>query len=168
MALVAGASPAGAANGDPVLLGDANSATGMTSISTTGAICLEAYSSQNGGLAVLGQCGGIGGIGVYGQDEGSTSTGYGVYGQSDYGNGVYGTVASKSGLNLGSAGVWGDSYNDIGVVGDKCPHRASSRYSLPPGQGRLSVPPPPGVSPQQCWVRHSLWSQYTAHTVTGL
>ncbi len=86
-ALLAGAEPAGAANGGSVLLGKANTATATTSITTDSGYGLEASSSE-ADMAAL-----------YGVDK-ATTGGHGVLGTSTH-----------------SIGVKGNSTDDIGVSG---------------------------------------------------
>jgi hypothetical protein len=104
--VVAGANTAGAANGSDVLLGESNSATATTEVTTTSGDGLQGVTSSDGFS------------GVAGIDE-SSSGGHGVYGTSTDGIGVYGTLSSgQSGL-LGSsvAGSVGDSSASAGVLG---------------------------------------------------
>lgn len=110
--LVAGAQPALAANGDPTLLGETNSATATTAIKTTTGIGLEATASQNGQTGVAGV-------------DGSTGGGLGVLGASTAGIGVKGTTKANGKNGVlgvdnsagGGAGVSGSSLQGNGVSG---------------------------------------------------
>ena len=127
---IADANPADAANGDPLVLGQANTATATTSVSTSSGPALQGRTTANGNI------GGVegfdaspnGATGVFG----SSAKGYGVYGVSgaNYGvvgnsvssNGVYGVSESGNGVyghcDRGTAGVYGDAGNShAGVWG---------------------------------------------------
>jgi hypothetical protein len=97
-ATLASTDPAGAANNNPVELGDSNSASATTVITTSG------------------------GNGLNGLTTSDETYACGVLGESEYGIGVYGTQSSKSGL-LGadgypaSAAVVGDTGDGVGVLG---------------------------------------------------
>ena len=97
-----------AANGTPVELGESNSATATTEVTTT---------SGNG---LMGQTTDNGQSGVYGVDD-SSAGGYGVYGTSNEGTGVYGSATTSgsgvSGYSNSGAGVSGTSGMGPGVSG---------------------------------------------------
>ena len=98
------AAPAGAADGNPVLLGEVNAASATTEVDT------------NTGDGLLGTTSANGSAGAAGSDV-STSGGYGVYGQSTNGVGVYGTRPTQSGMGPVIAAVVGDSGSSEGVIG---------------------------------------------------
>jgi hypothetical protein len=128
VSLVAGAEPASAADGNPVLIGESNTAKATTSVTTKKGNGIEGSTSDTAGS------------GVYGVN---TSTGgqysYGVYGTSQYGAGVYGACVDGAGVlgfingatfdqaavhgidestgEGGGNGVWGSSLNGTGVLG---------------------------------------------------
>ena len=125
------ADPAGAANGNSIIIGSAvNSGTNITTLtgstfkavngSTTNTaiqgvhhlaqasigVYGEAYQAgatyNLGGIGVKGVSG-EGGTGVYGEGSGQSSLGStGVYGHTGYGNGVYGEAVSGTAGNAGS------------------------------------------------------------------
>jgi hypothetical protein len=83
--LVAGADPASAANGAAVLLGESNTATATTSVTTTAGDALEGSSSAGGSFAgVLGINSAEGGFGVRGFDS-ATEGGTGIVAESEHG-----------------------------------------------------------------------------------
>jgi hypothetical protein len=102
--LVAGAESAEAANGGPVLLGEANSAKGTTSVTST----------KGDGLSGITKADDYGG--VLGEDH-SPGGGFGLQGYSDAGNGLYAQSVGGSGIPGYKAGVIGDSNTNDGVVG---------------------------------------------------
>jgi hypothetical protein len=114
--VVAGAEPAGATDGNPVLIGEANRAKATTSVTTTKGNGLEG-STKAGGQS-----------GVQGVDT-SSGGGYGVYGNSANGTGVYGIITGDTSFQFavegsdqstgdgGGAGVGGVSTNGTGVTG---------------------------------------------------
>ena len=101
---LADTTPAGAADGDPILLGKTNSANDVTSITSAGGFASENTADLNAG--------------VYGNDV-SSKNGYGVYGQSENGISVYGSPFGNTSGLLGSSigAVVGDSAGSIGVLG---------------------------------------------------
>jgi hypothetical protein len=127
VSLAGGAAPAAAAsdgNGGPVLLGEANTATGTTAITNAAGGAFSGNTSANGGHS-----------GVHGNDTspkggyglaGSSTNGCGVAGNSANGTGVQGTTSADgqsgvagiddSGLDL-SSGVSGTSTIGFGVSG---------------------------------------------------
>jgi hypothetical protein len=112
LASVAGAKSAYAANGNPVLLGGANSATATTSISTTTGTGIEGTTSVNGQSGVQGvDTSSQGGYGV----QGNATNNFGVYGttEADGRNAVYGLDLSSG----GGCGVCGASTSSYGVNG---------------------------------------------------
>jgi hypothetical protein len=143
-ALIGRPSPADAANGGPVLLGESNTATESTDItssgpglgattSATGQVALSGVDNSSGGgfgvsggstngIGVYGNTGGDGKYGVEGEDD-SSGGGYGVYGHSGAGTGVYGTTRGDGqngveGVGTGGAnGVSGVSAAGVGVYG---------------------------------------------------
>jgi hypothetical protein len=96
------ASPVQAANGDPVLMGFVNEATGNTIVSTTGVRALVGISSSTGADT------------VFGQATAPTGEAWGVRGESSStgGSGVVGKGLANSGL---SYGVQGHSNSSSGV-----------------------------------------------------
>jgi hypothetical protein len=113
--VVAGAEPAGATDGDPVLIGKANTAKATTSVTTTKKNGLEGTTSD----ATY--------SGVEGTD--TSGGGYGVYGKSANGTGVYGIITGDTSFQFavegsdqstgdgGGVGVGGFSTNGTGVTG---------------------------------------------------
>ncbi len=99
--LVVGAEPAGAANAKPVELGESNVATATTSVTNGDWVALLADKNRS--------------CGIQGQDNIAGDTGFGVYGISLNGTGVYGQTSGSG----GHAGVLGWTYSDqaIGVKG---------------------------------------------------
>jgi hypothetical protein len=85
--LIAGADPAGAANGGDVLLGKTNKATATTTVSTTKGNAVEGKTSADSGR------------GLYGSDT-SSGGGYGVYAASINGTGVYGQSGAEGGTGV--------------------------------------------------------------------
>lgn len=145
-AVVAGASPAGAANGDPVAQGQVNTCSATTEVSTSaGSGLLGTINEDQTGLlggqaaGVVGDVNGTSGViglsgvhdGVYGASHalsGITGLTAGVLGESDSNDGVTGLSSSQNGVhgishqpfggNLGvTAGVMGESDTNDGVVG---------------------------------------------------
>jgi hypothetical protein len=158
--LVAGADPAGAATGTPMLLGKANSATAATSVSTTAGAGLKGQTGANGASGVQGvdssSAGGSGvrgdsthGDGVYGETsaakksgvaglDNSSGGGYGVWGYSTNGTGVYGTTSAQTGVGVhgvdsssaGGFGVFGNSTHGDGVHGETSAFKKSGVAGL--------------------------------------
>ncbi len=95
------ASPAAAANGNPVVLGKSNSATTAT------VVVAGAKSGIVRGAALWGDTNAAGAAGLSGTTSGSSAAG------------VLGTAGSATGLSssVGAAGVWGDSGTGVGVAG---------------------------------------------------
>ena len=117
---MAGSSPAGAADGDNLIVGQSNSAADTTSLSTTLGDGLMATTTQTGQSGVEGedQSSG-GGQGV----RGSSTAGYGVYGISTDGTGVYGEAQANDqygvyGTAADGTGVYGISTTGTGVDGE--------------------------------------------------
>ena len=112
--LMFGERTARAANGGAVKLGDSNTATATTSITTTVGSGLQATTSSDDGAVV-------------GVDTSVDGSGIGVWGQSSYGDGVVGqTNSSMPGMsgvaavdagNGGGYGVYGVSRAGYGVYG---------------------------------------------------
>lgn len=99
------ATPAGAADGGPVLLGQSNTANDVTSITSAGGFSSENTADFNAG--------------VYGSDV-SSKSGYGVYGLSENGICVYGSpFGNTSGLLGSNDGVHGETTHgaNSGVAG---------------------------------------------------
>jgi hypothetical protein len=103
--------PAAAANGDPVLVGAAHTGTSETSISTTtgpglrGANTTDTpstFSSSSYNTGLVGTAGATGAGGAIGEISSNTDE-TGVYGFSD--------------VSPASVGVWGDTWQGIGVQG---------------------------------------------------
>ncbi len=103
-ALVAGPEPAFAANGDPVKLGDSNSATASTVVTTTVGTGLQGQASTNGQS------------GVSGIDT-SPDGGHGTYGRSTNGTGAYGLTRGDTRGQSGVYGVDASSDGGYGVQG---------------------------------------------------
>ena len=131
--LVAGAKPAGATNGQAVVLGqngsNANTATSTTQINTMSGDGLQANTTGDAdshgilgtataGTGVQGQTTGDNQSGVSGIDT-STNGGYGVYGRSTSGYGVYGETQGDNGY-----GVYA---NDASQGGATALHGTSTR-----------------------------------------
>jgi hypothetical protein len=134
-ALAAGslARDAKAADGDPIILGGANTETGITTISSTGAdsaVAIEAYSQLHGAFDVVNHSGdavwgrSVNDLGVLGNSQTGTgikgesiSSGHGmhgvahdaehsgVFGESDIGDGVRGSSSAQSGDSIGVRGL---------------------------------------------------------------
>lgn len=97
--LVGKSTPASAADGDALTLGESNSASSSTFLDatdTSGTIGFQCNVTGSGSLALYGATGG--GIGVQGSDQGDSTSeaGVGVYGTSIYGTGVLGTSVSPT------------------------------------------------------------------------
>jgi len=92
--LLVNAAPAAATQGQPVLAGQLNTATGTTTVSTTGVVGLSG--STNSGS----------GTGVVGRATAYTGNTFGMYGQSDSttGVGVFGFAGNTNGTNFGVYG----------------------------------------------------------------
>ena len=116
---IAGAAPAAADNGDPVYLGQINTATfdtiiqstatalhGTTSSMGSAAIDGEATSTEGVGIGVRGVTSGPLGVGVRGHAKRSDGFGTGVWGSTfaDHGTGVLGEAAADSGVTYGVLG----------------------------------------------------------------
>ena len=134
-ALVA-AEPVSATNGNPVKLGDSNSATSSTVVSTTAGTGLQGEASTNGQSGVSGidtsPDGGHGtygrstnGTGAYGVTTGETTGQSGVYGVDDSSDGGYGVRGSSTwgygayGVSVHGTGVYGQTSETLqcGVAG---------------------------------------------------
>jgi hypothetical protein len=119
-----------AANGSPVELGEANTATATTLVTTSGGSGLygETTADQRAGLKGVDASSAAGGFGVYGSSTKGTGVygengeagqagvqgadtsggqGYGVRGTSEAGFGVYGTSMNVGVFGTGTPGVWG-------------------------------------------------------------
>jgi hypothetical protein len=96
--------PASAANGNPVKLGDSNSATSSTVVSTTAGTGLQGEASTNGQS-------GLAGI------DTSPDGGHGTYGKSTNGTGAYGVTTGDTIGQSGVYGVDGSSDGGYGVRG---------------------------------------------------
>jgi hypothetical protein len=105
-------SPAAATNGQPVLLGSANSATSATSVSTSSGL---GFSATGGGTAqgLQGIGGSTNGIGVIGTGGGLNGNGVKGVGKG-VGTGVFGTGGGTNGIGVAGAGGLTDG---IGVRG---------------------------------------------------
>jgi hypothetical protein len=77
------AEPASAANGSPVLLGESNKAKGTTMITNKDDVALAGFTSASGF------------VGVFGADT-SKDGGFGLYGLSDNGGGIYGSITGDT------------------------------------------------------------------------
>jgi hypothetical protein len=142
--LVSAAAPAGAADGGAVELGENNTASASTEVTTTKGSGLMGATSENGdpasasgnagvhgsdtssggangvaghsvaGNGVAGFTSGDNNSGVYGDDT-STGGGYGIYGRSTKGTGVHGTTTAKD--KYGTVGVDASTDGAYGVYG---------------------------------------------------
>jgi hypothetical protein len=133
--LVASAAPAQAApaNGTPVELGESNTATGTTAISTSSGYGL--WASSTGHAGVRGDTTDAAGSGVSGHDDSGSASGTGTAGSSANGTGVSGvstTGAGVSGRSTNNAGVYGASDTGFGVLA------ANGAFSIS-GDGALGV-----------------------------
>ena len=141
-ALIVGGGVAGAANGDPILLGFGNNATLPTSINSSGGPALVVGTSASGAPGILGQ----GPIGVRGESAGSV----GVHGTTtnDAGSGVMGV--NLAGSFSGGSGVVGIAHDNIGVsaisnngtalaVDGVAVFTRSGRVTVPAGSKRVTV-----------------------------
>jgi hypothetical protein len=93
VSLGAGTDKADAATGGSVILGESNTATATTEVTTTEGDGLRGSTSQTGQN------------GVEGNDTSGGGGGNGVRGTSELGTGVYGTITGDS---TGQSGVYGD------------------------------------------------------------
>lgn len=134
VAVVAGASPAGAANGDPVAQGEVNTCSATTEVSTSsGSGLLGTINEDQTGL--LGSLApGSQAAGVVGDVVGTS----GVIGLSGDVNGVYGVRHGLSGITGQTAGVLGESDSNDGVIG--LSSAGSGVYGISSGASGLSVP----------------------------
>jgi hypothetical protein len=133
--LVAGAAPAQAAqaNGTPVELGESNTATGTTAISTNSGYGL--WASSTGHAGVRGDTTLATSSGVSGHDDSGSASGTGTAGTSTNGTGVSGastTGAGVLGRSTANAGVFGSSDTGFGVLA------ANGAFSIS-GDGALGV-----------------------------
>jgi hypothetical protein len=120
--VVAETEPAGATDGNPVLIGEPNTAKATTSVTTTVGNGLEGSTSAKSQS------------GVEGVDS-SSGGGFGLHGTSKKANGVYGVSVDVSGLEPGVlAGVWGDSTTHAGVVGTSNDSDGVAGYTQGTGQ----------------------------------
>jgi hypothetical protein len=104
---VLGAQPAAATDGNPVLLGEINPTTAITSISTsTASYAFLANTTANTGVA-----------GLAGADSTDRADGVGVYAYSNSGIGLVGATGIIGTIPSGPAGVIGYSAAGIGVLG---------------------------------------------------
>ena len=143
--VVAGAEPASATEGNPVLLGESNKASETTLITNKKGTALAGFTSEAGQSGVLGadtSSGGFGvqgtsnnGVGVagytsahnqYGVEGVDTSSegGYGVYGTSSSGTAIYGSRGGEFEFGVAvmgeatcesGAGVWGEATAADGI-----------------------------------------------------
>ncbi|HEY1916248.1 MAG TPA: hypothetical protein VGH27_11810 [Streptosporangiaceae bacterium] len=118
--IMGSSSPAQAANGSPVLLGDSNTATSTTEVTTSSGTGIQGIltGSSAGGSGVSGideSTGSGGGHGTFGRSV----NGVGVYGIAESGAqvGVQGVFYEASGLSIPRAGVAGDTEGTDGEVG---------------------------------------------------
>jgi hypothetical protein len=137
-----GAEPAGAANGNAVLLGETNSATTMTEVTNTGGPAIYGVDTGASGIGfsdagVVGDTNVDGGSGVVGVSSGgdgvdgftsvnefsgvagfddSPGGGKGVFGTSGKGTGVWGQTAAD--LQSGVAGIDSSTGGGYGVYGE--------------------------------------------------
>jgi len=143
---LAEASPAAAATGDALLVGNSNTAGANTALTCTDNTTTALYvvdglssgigytaavigdsSNQNG---VAGVTSAANAVGVYGVSRARSGLGYapaavfgdsnvhpGVYGQSGFECGVGGVSGATTNSSGAQAGVWGDSAGNLGVVG---------------------------------------------------
>ncbi|HEX6127628.1 MAG TPA: hypothetical protein VF071_01250 [Candidatus Limnocylindria bacterium] len=108
-----------AANGDPILAGQTNSATLQTRLESGSSIALWAESTSSGGVGLYGNsvAGSTTGTGVYGNGSGWGVIGHGkvagVAGQSTGGVGVRGNALGTGDVR----GVHGNSYYGVGLFG---------------------------------------------------
>jgi len=135
------ASPAQAANGDPIYIGANNYGTSETRLGNTApsAVAFRADSGSGNGFGVIGTA--DNGYGVYG----SASTGRGVYGTSTNYRGVEGTTTT-------GIGMYGSSGSGEGILGtsDAANLSAIRGYSGGNSTGLLgtSGTPNPGAKPK--------------------
>lgn len=112
-ALVGRSSPASAADGDAMLLGESNTASTRTFLDATGTSGLIGIQCNVTGTGSLGLMGGTaGGIGVQGSDYGDNppGVGLGVYASSTVGDGA----KAQGGRN----GIWGIGGTGPGVLAE--------------------------------------------------
>jgi hypothetical protein len=102
--VVTEAEPASAANGSPVLLGESNKAKGTTMITNKYDVALAGFTSASGF------------VGVFGADT-SKDGGFGLYGLSDNGGGIYGSITGDTSGQSAIQGVDGSSGGGYGVQG---------------------------------------------------
>jgi len=126
-AVVGGAAPAGATEGDPLVVGEANTATGETSLTTSSGIAFLTYTSTTGAAAL--------------QGVDNSDGGYGVYATSLAGNAVYGQMHATSGISGAAnqvAGIVGDSDLGPGVVGASSETDGVAGYTSSTGYSGVS------------------------------
>jgi hypothetical protein len=120
--VLAGAQPASAATGDNCLLGESNTESSTTSISTSSGTGLNGTTSDSSGAGISGTDASSGGaVGV----SGGSANGTGVIGTSTNGIGVLGStsgngqpaVDGEDTSSGGGTGVSGNSTNGTGVFG---------------------------------------------------
>jgi hypothetical protein len=116
------ASPVRAADGDPVLIGAANTGTLDTSVTTTGNHGLQGYSSNINGSGVTGWATAASGgtLGVWGIT--SSPAGTGVQGQA---NAASGTTYGVKGVSHSPSGVGVHAENSLGGLALKTAGRAT-------------------------------------------
>jgi hypothetical protein len=131
VAQVAGAAPASASNGQPLILGTSNTATGITlllgpSLQVAGqTIALAGTVDDPDGYAVTGQVSVSGGVGAGVSGMTDSPVGNGVYGINSDGNGVFGRCTNGTGASgvygqndSTGYGVAGRAVNGTGVLAD--------------------------------------------------
>ena len=109
-----------AADGDPLIIGQSNTGTVWTTLSTSGSTAFYGESTATSGayVGVWGRSDSTNGTGVCGDAGASSGTTYGVYGRSysTSGRGVFGYAPAASGSTLGVYGQ-SDSTSGWGVFG---------------------------------------------------
>lgn len=126
-------SPAGAANGDTMNVGQSDTGTATTFL--FGGTTFRVAGGNSAGLAsIYGETGGTGGgrygvrgdytasdedgVGVYGLHSGPTAGGIGVKGESELGTGVYGVKTDSVSGGIGVHGRTESTTAGIGVLGE--------------------------------------------------
>ena len=143
-------SPAAAANGDPVVQGQTNTATATTVVQNTtqdhSALWGSATATSGTGVGVRGSTASQYGYGVWGEGGYSgvqgTGSAYGVYGDSLGGDGVRGYTTSgtgTSGWSTSGRGASGSSSSGIGVVAISTSNYALRAISTEATAGRLTT-----------------------------
>jgi hypothetical protein len=145
--VLAGAEPAGATDGNPVLIGEANTAKATTSVATKKGNGLQGQTSAEGQSGVQGvdtsSGGGYGvsgtstnGIGVWGVAHGEDT--FGVFGYADGadGRGVFGSATGADGYGVVGYADGADGY---GVAGNAAGENSYGVYAQATASGSVAL-----------------------------